>query len=128
MDYECVLPPCAMLGIHMTPIEGKFYAISAMFYTANNLGLIGWNEEKIISPREIAVATDKFCSMSWREAREFQPNTPDKYLKRTCFAGYHVYHIMKAYGFIEDDVSVTFVRKVAGKTADWSRGAVLYEE
>merc|ERR1711972_1049371 len=47
-EYECVLPPCSMMGIYMAPVRGQFYAINAYFYTVMSLGIVGRNSATIV--------------------------------------------------------------------------------
>merc|ERR1719203_2242276 len=50
-----------------------------------------------------------------------------KYKKYHCLGGLYMYKALRAFGFEDDSTKVTFARKIAGKSADWSQGAALYE-
>lgn len=127
-DYECLLEPCGLMGVHMPPVYNKktYYAIANFFYIANGLGLVGWNEVKALMPSMIFDETKKFCELPVEKAKAAS-KAPWKYKKNHCFGGVYMYRILKAYGFAEDAKKIKFARKLKGKSADWSMGAALYE-
>jgi len=127
-EYECLLPPCAFMGVHMPRVEPgkKFYALSNFFYVPNGLGILGWNEERAVRPADIAAATDTFCARTMNEARAGS-DSPMKYLRRFCFGGHYVLNVLQAMGFSDDSESVTCLRKLQNDYVDWTYGAALYE-
>jgi len=128
VDYECLLEPCPMMGVHMSPLEGlPFYAISGFFYVAAGLGLVAWNDMKVVSPAQIEAATQALCGRTQLEALAHS-GAPWRYLKGFCFAGHYVRHILGALGFGDDSTAVTFLRQMpGGARADWTQGAALFE-
>ena len=48
----------------MTPVPktSRFYGIANFFNAVNGLGLVGRNEEKVISPDQIRVASEAWCA------------------------------------------------------------------
>lgn len=128
LDYECLLPPCAMAGRYVAGVEGiPFYALNAFFYSALNLGLVEWGDSKVLSPAEISRATAELCGKTKDQALADSPQ-PWKYLEKGCLEGYHVYHILLAYGFSAESTSLTFAREINGIGADWTLGELLFEE
>lgn len=127
-DYECLLEPCAVMGVHMPKVYAwkTYYGLANFFYIANGLGLIGWGEAKSITPKAIFDETQDFCKMTVKDAQAHS-GAPWKYKKNHCFGGLYMYHILKAYGFEEDARHIVFARKLKGKSADWTMGAALYE-
>lgn len=120
-DNECLLPPCAAHGEYQPSSRNvRFYAVSAFFYVANNLGLVGWNEEKGLSAHELARAGHAWCGRDWSAvAGEFTGGV--------CFASAYIPSLLEAYGLPrEDSKAVTYARKVRGFKASWALGAQLY--
>jgi len=128
LDMECLLEPCSLMGVHMTPMQTykTFYGLANYFYIANGLNLVGWGEAKRLSLAEIKEAATTFCGKELEEAKAFS-KAPWKYKKNHCFGGHYMYHILTSFGFAEDDKKIIFARKLHGKSADWSLGAALYE-
>lgn len=127
-DYECSLPPCSMMARYIATVEGiKFYALNAYFYTMLNLGLLDWGEQKVLKPAEILNATKALCVMSKEEA-EAASSQPWEYLHMGCLEGFHVYHMLRAYGFSDDTTDIIFAFSVNGNSADWTSGLLLFEE
>jgi len=125
-EYECMMEPCAIMGNHMAEHDRDFYAISAFFYTANGLGLLGWNDATIVEPRQIQDSTSHFCALSWDEAQAAS-FSPPRFVKNYCAIGNYMTHLLHAYGFSADSRKITFSRKIDGHNADWTLGAALYE-
>merc|ERR1740120_171920 len=111
----------------MPELVGHFYATAGFFYTANVLGLIGWTENKVLTPREILDATTQLCPLTQAEALTHFPHSKWKYLQKACFAGHYVFSVLSEYGFEESDNSITFAREIHGSVVGWARGAVLFE-
>jgi len=56
LGSECLLSPCAAHGVYQPPPAGvALYAVSAFFYTASGIGLLGWDDERAISSDQMAV-------------------------------------------------------------------------
>lgn len=125
-DYECLMPPCAIMGRHMPAMHGDFQAFAAFFYAANGLGLVGWSESKVIQPQQIRTAAESYCALSIEEAVT-QSGSKLKYAKNYCTSGMLIHHLLAAYGFADDSSSITFSRKVNGHNMGWTLGAALYE-
>lgn len=122
LDNECLLTPCAAHGVYQPPPAGvAFYAVSAFFYTASGIGLLGWDEQKALSSDQIAAAGAAFCASNWSAVAS-------RYGGSYCFSSaYIVAMLVQAYGFPPDDAtSVTFARKIHGFTAGWTLGAQLF--
>eukprot|EP00930_Biecheleria_cincta_P052028 TRINITY_DN3724_c0_g1_i1.p1 TRINITY_DN3724_c0_g1~~TRINITY_DN3724_c0_g1_i1.p1 ORF type:complete len:451 (+),score=80.53 TRINITY_DN3724_c0_g1_i1:77-1429(+) len=127
LDIECLMAPCAIFGTHMPAIgDQKFRAFSANFYAVNGIGLVGWNSEATLSPKQIKEAAIPFCSKNISAAQAVSGGDT-KYVKNYCFSAMMIVHVMKAFGFTDDAMAVIFSRKIAGKSADWTMGAALYE-
>jgi len=120
-EYECLDEPCAAFGVYQPPIssEHMFYAVSAYWYTVENLGLTGWNEPWIGTLTAIAEAGKTFCARAWSEVES-------NYRIPTCFASSHIVNLLSVYGFASDTTQITFARKINGFSAEWSLGALLY--
>jgi len=127
MDYECLLPPCSLMGNYIPAVVGSFYAMAGFFYTANVLGLVGWTETKVLTPGAILAATRHLCSLDAAKAKQDFLDSKWKYLRTACFNGYHVFYVLQGYGFAMDDTSVTYAREISNKPLGWARGAVLFE-
>lgn len=127
-DYECLLEPCPMMGVHMSPVDGlNFYAISGFFYITAGLGLVGWNDAKVVTPRQILEGVRAMCRRDKEEALAHS-GAPWKYLRHFCFGGHYIRRVLLAFGFHEDSRAVTFVRQMPnGEIADWTKGAALFE-
>merc|ERR1712154_327324 len=91
-DYECLLAPCPLMGVHMPRIHKQktYYAIARFFYIAYGLGMIGWEETKAITPKEILDVTHSFCKMSVDDAKAHS-RASWKYKKNHCFGGIFTY-------------------------------------
>lgn len=131
-DYVCLMPPCSFMGIHMAPFapNKRFYGISNYFYIANGLGLVGWDEERAITPLEIRTAAESLCEQSGEQAASEGP--PWKYRINHCFGGHYMSNILDAYHFSQQADNIVFLRLFRGnqktkQAADWSLGAILYE-
>jgi len=125
-DLKCMLPSCALVGLAMSPASGRYVAINAMFYVAYNMRMLGWDEEKVITPAEILAATRDFCRKGKAEIQA-APDAEWKYQRNSCFAGFLAYHLLREYGFSDDNGNITFLRQVDGRHCDWTRGALLFE-
>jgi len=125
-EYECMMEPCAIMGNHMAAHDNDFYAISAYFYTANGLGLLGWNDVAVLEPGQIQERTSQFCALSWDDAQA-ATFSPPRYSKNYCALGNYISHLLTAYGFPSASRKITFSRKIDGRDADWTVGAALYE-
>jgi hypothetical protein len=112
----------------MTELRGEFRAFSAFFYTLLDLGIIGWNEEKKFSRKEIREAAAVFCRKEFNAVVLASKSGDPQKIYPVCCSGFFIAHILEAYGFAEtDNTSITFGRKIAGVSADWTMGAALYE-
>jgi len=122
-DYECNLPPCPMMGRHVTPItpDLKFAGASNFFWSAVELGLVQKGEEKVVTPRQYKEAVTSFCEEPLESAKE-SAGTPWKYAWQGCMKGTLIYVLLKAFGFEEDSQQITVT-----STADWKLGSLLYD-
>jgi len=116
-DYECLLPPCALMGKHMTPVTGEFTAINAAYYTVLGLGL---SEKGTPTPAEIEEKTNEFCSKPFDGGMH-------EYQRNYCFMGYFLRHTLRAFGFSDNSRSITYTNMINGIKADWTLGAALLE-
>jgi len=121
LDYECLLPPCAAQGVYSpSPNSVLFYAVSAYFYTANGIGLLGWDEEKGLSTEQIEVAGAAFCAQNWS-------SVASKYADSYCFSSAYIPSMLDAYQIPRDSTeSVIFARKIRGFSAGWTLGAQVF--
>jgi apyrase len=126
LDIECLMPPCAIFGSYMPPVSGQFYAFAAFFYTANGLGLVGWNDAKALSPNDLSEATETFCSKDLTTAVR-DSGGPMKFVQKYCFMGVYAQQRLLAMGFQQDARSVIFSRKLHGLNLGFPAGAMLYE-
>lgn len=128
LDVECLLPNCAFYGQHISPIpvDKAFYGISAFFFVANGLGLVGWNEAAAITPRAILEASQELCAKTQTQAEADSPSEW-KYLKDYCMAGLYMHKAFTTFGFGEESTGITFARKINGQNAGWALGAAVYE-
>lgn len=127
LDVECVMTPCAIFGNYMPAIgTTQFRAFSAFFFAVNGMGLVGWNGEMTISRKTIYDTAMSHCALNQTAASAVSGSSV-RYSRIYCFAGLYTANIMMAYGFGEDDMRVTFSRKIAGNTLDWALGAAMYE-
>ena len=118
---ECLLPPCAAHGAYQpSPASVLFYAVSGYFYTANSLGLLGWDDERSLSAAQIATAGGEWCAQNWS-------SVAGQYRSGVCFSSAYIPSLLAAYGIARDDASaVTYARKIHGFSASWALGAQLY--
>mmetsp|Transcript_87613 Transcript_87613/g.230866 ORF Transcript_87613/g.230866 Transcript_87613/m.230866 type:complete len:465 (-) Transcript_87613:70-1464(-) len=127
IDYECLMPACAIAGEHMTEVTGSFQAFNSFFYTANGLGLVGWSSSVALSRKQIYDAATTICAKNITAAVADSGQAVG-FAKLYCFMGFFMSHVLEAYGFAENDsTSVIYSRKIAGKSADWTAGAALFE-
>lgn len=128
VDMECLLPPCAMRGVHTAPVpvDKRFYGISAFFFVANGLGLVGWKEAKVVTPKAIVDAAETLCGKTYEEAKA-DGSSDWKFLKQYCLGGIYAHRAFKSFGFADDSESITFARKIDGQSAGWTLGAAMYE-
>jgi len=121
-EYECLLPPCAAMGVYQPSAKGvQFYAVSAFFYTVNGLGLAPWKGEWRGSSRQIADTATSFCARPYSEII-----AADKYAGGFCFNSAHIVSLLSVLGIGDESSSVAFSRKVDGFTVSWPLGAQLY--
>lgn len=132
LDYECLLPPCAMHGVHVArPPQGmKFYASSAFFYSLNGVGAVDWSGSSPAIDDYLMKGTE-WCSGLGAingTALTADPGFAALY----CFGSAYSYAILKdAYGFNShdnistDDTAVIVTRKVEGTSVGWAIGAAL---
>ena len=120
-DNECLLPPCAAQGEYQPPPTGvTFYAVSAFFYTANSLDLVGWDGERGLSAQQIAEAGAAWCLRNWT-------SVAGPFTDSVCFSSAYIPSLLDAYSLPRDDNrSVRYARKVHGFTASWALGAQLF--
>jgi len=127
LDIECLMPPCAIFGSYMPPVQGDFYAFAGFFYAVNGLGLVGWKDSKALTPDEIADATAIFCSKDMQMALRETDVSQRKYAQNYCFMGTYVHQSLLVLGFKDSESSVTFSRKLSGFNLGWPAGAMMYE-
>jgi len=121
-EYECLLPPCAAMGVYQPSAKGvQFYAVSAFFYTVNGLGLAPWKGEWHGSSRQIADTATSFCTRPYSEII-----AGDKYAGGFCFNAAHIVSLLSALGIGDESSSVAFSRKLNGFSVSWPLGAQLY--
>jgi hypothetical protein len=119
-DYECLLPPCAALGVYQpTPAGVRFIAGSAFFYTAYGLGLVGWDESKNLTRAQFDQAGSAFCAKPWAAVKA------DPFAAAYCFSSAYVGSMLGAFG-LDASPTVEFARKLGGATVSWALGAQLY--
>ena len=113
MDRECMLEPCAMNGDYQPSAAGvPFVATAGFFYTANGLGLIGWDDPpKAISTAQLAEVTRRFCAWPWSTLGAHVPII-NEFTAGHCFSGAYVAMMLSAYGIPEDSTNVTYARLV----------------
>merc|ERR1712050_480705 len=130
LEEPCMLEPCAMYGRYM-PAKGNtnFYAFSAFFFAANNLGLVDEDEAKVLTLGEIREATQRFCCRPWADVAEAAEREGKnlEYMRATCLQATLVSNLLEVYGFGDNDTSVTFARQLKETTLDWTRGAVIFQ-
>merc|ERR1712203_816941 len=107
MGYECVLPPCAISGIHSPPISGRFVASGSFFYIAYGLGMIQWDEEKEITVSELSHRGAEFCAFNISHAMNNSVSGP-KDATNLCFAAQYAVAVLHYHGFQPDDRNITF--------------------
>lgn len=135
LDYECLQQPCGIMGMYQPPPPkiGKFLALSSFFYTASNLGLVGWNENKAVPPKDIKAGARNVCQLSKKELKRTPPYNETyasfgwDHMKTLCFSSWLVTELLDAWEFAPDDTSVNYTRKFRGESLTWTRGAVLYQ-
>mmetsp|Transcript_43109 Transcript_43109/g.93904 ORF Transcript_43109/g.93904 Transcript_43109/m.93904 type:complete len:481 (-) Transcript_43109:131-1573(-) len=125
-DYECLMEPCGIMGVYMPPIRGNFVATDCFFYTVNGIGLVERDESKVVTPASIGEAAEAFCGKSLDGLHD-ETDIPVKFLRQNCFMAHFIRNILRAFGFPDDDKSVTYARKVAGHQVEYAVGAALYE-
>lgn len=133
-DYECVQQPCGIMGTYSPKLrlEGRIIALSSFFYTAYNLGLIGWNEIKAVAPKDFKAGAESVCKLTKDELRRTPPydepykNSKWDSMKSLCFMANFVAELLDAFGFPPDDTHVLYMRKYEDEDFTWTRGAVLY--
>lgn len=126
LDVECLMPPCALRGSYMAKLNGSFYALAGFFYTVFGLGLIGWDEAKVLTLSGIATARDTFCAKDLEDAIR-DTKSPAKFVRRYCFLAVYLVETLAALGFEASDTSVTYSRKISNYSLGWTTGAILYE-
>jgi len=127
LDIECLLPPCAIFGTYMSPVQGNFYAFAGFFYTANGLGLVDWKDTKALTVGAIADATAAYCAKDMKTAQQ-DAGKPMKYAERYCFMGNYIQQVLIVLGFKDaEDAAVIFSRKLEGSSLGFPAGAMLYE-
>ena len=121
LDYECVLPPCALSGVYQpNPTGVRFFASDFFFYVANGIGLVSWNGQWDGSWAEFAAAGRTFCGRHWSEVAS-------EYAADFCFGSAYVPALLGAYGIPADSRVVTYVRELEGFDVGWTLGAMLFE-
>jgi Golgi nucleoside diphosphatase len=122
-DYECNLPPCPIMGRHVTPInrDKRFVGVANFFFAVYGLGLIGFDEEKVITPAEVRAAAISFCTMSVASAQETSPGAW-KYGRILCFQAHLVLLMLEAFGFEASSTQVWYSRAF-----NWKLGSMLYD-
>ena len=121
LDYECVLPPCALSGVYQpNPTGVRFFASDFFFYVANGIGLVSWNGQWDGSRAEFAAAGRTFCGRHWSEVAS-------EYAADFCFGSAYVPALLGAYGIPADSRVVTYVRELEGFDVGWTLGAMLFE-
>ena len=107
MDRECMLEPCAMNGDYQPSAAGvPFVATAGFFYTANGLGLIGWDDPpKAISTAQLAEVTRRFCAWPWSTLGAHVPII-NEFTAGHCFSGAYVAMMLSAYGIPKDSTNV----------------------
>jgi len=97
-----------------------FYGFSAFFFTANGIGLLGWNDAKKLSPNDFKTAGKTWCATT-----KSKFDTP--YQHMFCRQSAYIYSLLsKGYHFKPDDSnSITFARKINGFSASWALGLAM---
>lgn len=128
LNYECLLPPCTIAGTY-EPLfrDGQtFYGISSIYNSARNLGLMDLEQEKAIRPADFASQTQRFCSLTFDQAKSLNPLLKEQFLRLTCFVGAYVTAVLDAFGLPENYDKFVVASSYRGTPADWSLGAALY--
>ena len=114
LDVVCLLPRCGPLGRHIRTIlfEQKSCALSVFFFTANNLGLIAWNEAKAVTPKAILEETRRLCRMTKTETEAAYPDAEWRSLKSLGAAAQFSAESSSPSGFAVP--SRAFIRKGVG--------------
>jgi len=121
LEYECLLSPCAAHGVYQpSPLGVAFFAVSAFFFTANGIGLLGWNEQKSLSTAQVEDAGAAWCSRKWSEVAS-------KYASSFCFSSAYIPSLLDAYAVSRHSTTaVKYARKIHGFSTGWTLGAQLY--
>lgn len=112
----------------LPPLSGEVRALSALPFTLIDLGLMTRKEEKFVSTEEIAARTVKLCSQSW----EFMKKPADgnrrkeEILRDLCLVGLYIPVLLQEFG-LQDNKELIYGVKVNGESAEWTRGAMLWE-
>ena len=85
LDYECLLPPCAALGVYQPSSAGtQWVATAGYYYIVQTLGLAAWGDAWTGPHGEIARAGRRFCELGWDEVPEPRGYAWDKCFGSAC--------------------------------------------
>ena len=120
-DYECLLPPCAAMGVYQPSLAGRhIYAVSAFWYGVKGVGAVPKGADEWNGPRaKIEAAGDSWCK------RGFAEISADKYASAYCFNMAYMDKLLDAYGVTPESTSITYAGKVDGFSLGWTLGAQL---
>ncbi|KAM4661988.1 ectonucleoside triphosphate diphosphohydrolase 8-like [Discoglossus pictus] len=113
---------CAFNGVYQPPVEGKFYAFSAFYYTFNFLNL---------TCGQTLDATNgtiwDFCSQSWSTLLELYPLENKKRLSEYCTsANYILTLLLDGYKFKSQTWSnIQFTKQAGNADIGWTLGYML---
>ena len=117
----CLLPPCAALTVYQPNVSGvTLLGISAFFYTANGLGLLGRDEAAYLTVDQLSHAGRAFCARPWAAVAS-------RYATNYCFSSAYIPSLLERYGVRRDDAqAVKYARTLDGFNLGWTLGAQLY--
>ena len=120
-EYECVLPPCAVMGEYSPNVSGvQFFASAFFFYVANGLGLVARDGRWDGTWRDIELAGRRYCERPWSDV------SSNKYAANYCFGSAFVPALLEAYAIPADSTAVAYVRRMRGFEVAWALGAMLF--
>ena len=119
LDYYCPLKPCGIMGRYTPEVNNNidYVGISGFYYNARTLGLVE-GDGGIVTHSQFYNASLDYCA---------EPQLPDDgiYDKISCFRTIYSSQVLAANGFAENDTPILMARRINGRTADWTLGALV---